>query len=1003
MTHLRGDLEAALGGRFAIERELGADGPTRRLLAEDTALGRRVAVTILPLELATVLDGERFGRQIELATSLRHPHIVPVLAAGQAGGMLYFVTPFVEGETLRTRLARDGRLPVLDATRILRQVAEALAYAHRRQVVHRDFRPEHVLLADNRAFVTGLGVAQAVSLALHDGAGEVGVALGTAAYLAPEQAVADPGVDHRADIYAVGVVAYEMLGGRTPFTGPPAQVAAAQLRNAPEPLGLVRPDLPPALTAAVMRCLEKEPDARWPSAGRLRLEIEALPTAGPLAVLPPPPRRWRRLAAVLAVLAVAVLAVLTTRRRFAAGAGSPSLVAVLPFSVRGPADVAYLGEGMVRLLATSLDGAGDLRVADPRAALGMARQVGPLATDTARGARVAGRLGAGRFVLGDVVAEGRRLRIRASLYEPERGPAPEATASVEGDVAQLLSLVDQLAGRLLASAGGVPAPRTTRLAGVTTSSLPALKAYLDGEAALRAGWADSAIGAFERAVAADTGFALAYDALSVAAGRATRARLAARAARDAMLRGARLPDRDRGLLEALRVARRGDGRGAETMYRSILAAHPDDVEAWIQLGEVLFHLGPAGGRPPAASAAAWERVLSFDPTCASAVLHLARLAALQRPPEVVDSLIGPALAANPHGSRSPELRALRAWVLADSAQEQRVLSELRDAGDAEVALAAWDVAAYARDAAGAEQVARLLTAPPRPRLTRAVGHVMLGYLELTRGRLAGARTEIARAGADDSVVALEFGTLLELSPFHQAPSMTLERERWALEHLETGRLPAAGSPSVLFAAHDGLQELVRAYLVGMVRARLGNPDAAAEWAARLDSAPAPEAAPALPRDLSLEIRAEIALRSGNAAQALDLLAQRRNRAGYAYVRASPLVSESRARYLEATLAAAAHDVPRAESLLATFGAASSYDLVYAAPAHFRRAVLEEAAGDPRSAAADYRRFLELWQGADPVFAPQLDSARAGLARLGGSGRGDTGRAARRRAARPDSR
>ena len=987
MTDLHATLQSALGSSYRIERELGGGGMSRVYLAEEVALGRRVVIKVLPPELAASINVERFRREIQLAASLHHPHIVPLLTAGESDGLLYFTMPFIEGETLRARLTREGKLPVADVTRIVREVADALAYAHRRGIAHRDIKPENVLLSDDHALVTDFGVAKALSQATGTATlTAVGVTLGTPVYMAPEQAAADPAADHRTDIYAVGVLAYEMLGGRPPFSGTtPQQVLAAQITEVPEPITRLRSDLPPSLAATVMRCLEKEPSARWQTAGELRGELEGVPTPSTLPAATWPRRGRRVMVASALVLALAAVAIVVARGRRSPASGAPSLVAVLPFSVRGSGDIAYLGDGMVNLLSTSLDGAGDLRTVDPRAVLSMARQVGALTLDPASGAAVADRLGAGRFILGDVVAAGGRVQIAASFYDRGQSGAAEVTATVEGDGSQVFSLVDQLAARLLAAASGGPAARVTRIAAVTTSSLPALKAYLDGEAAFRQGRADSAVTAFQQAVAADTSFALAYYRLSVAAEWATRAALASEAAEQAVRTSAHLAAHDRLLLQALLTTRRGDAREAQRLYRSIIGTYPDDIEAWIQLGEVQFHYGPLLGQSPARSRPAWEKVLYLDPTYASALVHLARIAAVERRPAEVDSLVSTILRLSPAGDRNVEMRALRAFALGDSATEQRVLAELRGASDATVTLPIWDVAAFVGDLEGAARLARLLTDPARSTDAQASGHMTLAYLEMARGKLAAARAEVARAAGADSVLSLEFGTLLELAPFLEPPAAALGRARSALERLNPAAVRPSSQPAVFLSAHNGIHGILRAYLLGLLSARLGEAAAAARYASALDQMQGPSTAMGLPRDLALEVRAEIARRSEDAAQALALLRQRKLEAWYELYLASPFITEARGRYLEAELAVRAGDAQRAMSEFATFEDFWTYDLMYAAPSHYRRAQLAEQPGDARSAAEHYRRFLALWNGADPEFKPMLDSARAGLARLAGAG------------------
>jgi eukaryotic-like serine/threonine-protein kinase len=257
---------------------------SRVFLAEETRLARQVVIKVLPPEMGAGVNSERFEREIQLAARLQHPHIVPLLTAGASGDLLYYIMPFIAGESLRVKLAREGELPIPDAVRILREVGDALAYAHANGVVHRDIKPDNVLLSAGHAVVTDFGVAKAVSASSGSSSlTSLGIALGTPAYMAPEQAVADPHVDHRADIYAVGVLAYEMLCGRPPFTATsPQALLAAHITQMPEPAVQYRRTISPALNAAVMRCLEKRAADRWQSAAELvaQLDAAATPTAG---------------------------------------------------------------------------------------------------------------------------------------------------------------------------------------------------------------------------------------------------------------------------------------------------------------------------------------------------------------------------------------------------------------------------------------------------------------------------------------------------------------------------------------------------------------------------------------------------------------------------------------------------------------------------------------------------------------------------------------------------
>ena len=316
----------ALAERYKLIRELGSGGMATVYLAEDLKHHRRVAVKVLRPDLAATLGAERFTREIETAAQFQHPNILPLLDSGQAGGFLYYVMPYVEGESLRDRLAHSGELSIHDAVKVLIEVADALAYAHAHGVVHRDIKPDNVLLSGRHALVMDFGVAKALSDA--GGAGSItttGVALGTPAYMAPEQAAADPHVDHRADIYALGVLGYELIAGGPPFAAPTAaEVLAAQVTKAPQPITARRSACPAALAQVIMKCLEKRPADRFQTADEVLAELEPLatPSGGttPTAARPAVHRGvglpWRAslgAGAGLAIVAVAVA--LMTRSR----------------------------------------------------------------------------------------------------------------------------------------------------------------------------------------------------------------------------------------------------------------------------------------------------------------------------------------------------------------------------------------------------------------------------------------------------------------------------------------------------------------------------------------------------------------------------------------------------------------------------------------------------------------------------------------------------------------
>jgi tetratricopeptide (TPR) repeat protein len=345
MSDVLARLRIALADRYVVERELGHGGMATVYLAEDRRHHRRVAIKVLREELA-VLGPERFLREIAIAAQLQHPHILPLYDSGEADGLVYYVMPYVEGESLSARLAREGALPIEDVVRLLREIADALAYAHGHGVIHRDIKPANVMISGSHALVTDFGVAKAVHAAAGDATlTGTGMALGTPAYMAPEQAMADPGLDHRADLYAVGVLAYEMLTGRPPFQGPTAQtVIAAHLSEPAVLLSRHRPSVPPALEALVMRCLEKLPADRVQRTTDLLHELEAMSTPGggiPAAVGPGGVPTIARVAASYAAASAIVLGLVYGLERLL---GLPDWVL--------PVAVVLLAVGLPIILAT---------------------------------------------------------------------------------------------------------------------------------------------------------------------------------------------------------------------------------------------------------------------------------------------------------------------------------------------------------------------------------------------------------------------------------------------------------------------------------------------------------------------------------------------------------------------------------------------------------------------------------------------------------------------------
>jgi tRNA A-37 threonylcarbamoyl transferase component Bud32/tetratricopeptide (TPR) repeat protein len=567
---LQSRLAAALGGRYTLEREIGRGGMSIVYLARDLRHGRRVALKVLRPELAGALGPERFLLEIKVAAGLTHPHILPLFDSGVADGLLFYTMPYVEGESLRHRLLREGRLAVAEAVRIARDVADALSYAHGQNVVHRDIKPENILLEAGHPVVSDFGIARAISEADESRMTGTGIVVGTVEYMSPEQAGGEE-LDGRSDVYSLGCVLYEMLIGHTP-TNRGASVSAE------------RRDIPLDVEYAIEVALAKLPAERFATA---REFAEALGSPETTAGSVRRSKMWRRWGAIAAVVALTLGAMgIVLLPRLASAKLDASLYVVVPFGHRGGAAPALVNGDQCELLLSQAFGRWtDVRLADPLRVhdARMRRGDQPMTLDEAK--TLAKDVGAGMLVWGDVSTVGDSIQVTAALYDLRHGgkTVRDYTVRIHKDGNRLEAKFRELADSILL--GGVNAVQL-RPDVVGTDVLAAFYAYADGRDALAHWDLVSAERAFRAALESDPGYAQASLWLAhvemwadepLADWQASTAR--------ALASPGRLGSTDLALARALWALAIGQFPDACDRYRRIIAQQPADFVAWFGLGQ----------------------------------------------------------------------------------------------------------------------------------------------------------------------------------------------------------------------------------------------------------------------------------------------------------------------------------------------------------------------------------------------------------------------------------
>jgi eukaryotic-like serine/threonine-protein kinase len=552
MSDLRGQLQASLAATYVIERELGRGGMATVYLARDLKHDRPVALKVLHLELGQTLGPERFQREVRLAARLQHPHILTVLDSGQTtvaegASRLWFTMPYVEGESLRGRLTRERQLPVEDALRIAREAAQALQYAHEAGVIHRDIKPENLLLTrDGNTLVADFGIARAIEAGADQARlTETGLVVGTPAYMSPEQASGDTGLDVRTDIYSLGAVLYEMLAGEAPFTGATAQALIVKRLTEPPPsVRSVRPNVPEPLDQAIRRALAPIPADRFPTAAQFAhaLQVAATGTssAATVAVAAPAPAetragappataaRQRRFPATAAALVVGLLigvGVLFAWRRSggdaAEGAGGSSVLAVLPFENLGPSEDEYFADGVTDAVRGKLAAIPSVQVIARSSSV-------PYKKAAKSPQQIARELGARYLLTGTVRWEkgaggANRVQVSPELVEISSGTAPRTRwqEPFDASMTDVFQVQADVATRVAQALGAtLGSGERKAIEEKPTRNLAAYDAYLKAEeisnglAVIDPVLLSRALGYYEQAVALDSTFALAWARLS---------------------------------------------------------------------------------------------------------------------------------------------------------------------------------------------------------------------------------------------------------------------------------------------------------------------------------------------------------------------------------------------------------------------------------------------------------------------------------------------------------
>jgi serine/threonine-protein kinase len=939
-----------LHDRYRLERELGRGGMATVYLAEDQKHRRKVAVKVLHPELAAVIGAERFLREIQIAAGLDHPHILPLYDSGEAGGFLFYVMPFVEGESLRDRLNRETQLPLDDALRIAREVADALAYAHRQDVVHRDIKPDNVMLSGGHARVADFGIARAMSAAGTERLTQTGIAIGTPAYMSPEQASGSADVDGRSDLYSLGCMLYEMLAGHPPFVGSGETLFRQHMFAEPPAITTLRPAVPPAVAAALARALAKTPADRYSPVGQFSEALRPV-TAGTspaeTVALPTASRKKRSPAFVyLAITTVVLLAGLSLARVFHLGPWATLVsrgvieererVILADFENRTADSTA--GATVTELMRIGLSRSQTISLVDPGQ---VGRILEMMELDPAQGLsaesarEAAERDGIRALITGEVTSVGNRLTLTARL-ESVDGTVLVAESEDADNADGLTAAVDRLSGELREQAGETisRAEAAVPLDKVTTGSLEALRTFSQGLRAWNQGDNTRAIQLIDEAIEQDSTFAMAYRKLAILLNNEGENRSrAVWAASQAYEYRDHLTEREKYLVvAAYHSVVTGNTDLQISAYRTVLDMHPDDHYALNNLGVIY-----GGLRDFERAAGYYEKALAVDSTLALHYTNLASSLSTLRRFDAADSV------ARRFEARFPKNPLVKLAYTINEAQR----------GD-------YDSAAVLVKGLLADQKGTVYW--------EAIAYEWWGHLDALRGQMTSARrrwrdalritSERGMGGAyvlrsarralgerfllDDPASARQLlDTALELYPLESLPPLDRPYGNLAMAYAATGNLPFARELLIEYeqtpeADHSTEAERWGQGARGVIALAEGRSEDAVRYFKKLDA--------------------------GNTCATCGdpWIARAYEQAGQ---------PDSAEVYFRRFV-----DTPSAELW---------YDDAHLAHALRSLGRIYEARGDNASAIAVYSRLAALYQDAEPSFQPIYDEARVALVRLTG--------------------